>query len=119
MKPILLECSNNIYKFKLPFSVLIKLRDKGVDFISGNAWGKIEQEVELIFPIITEGVSYAEGRDIGEEEVIEIVDDLMETIGFSGVYEKILDAISIKGAYKVDDESEEIEKIEKNVKKKK
>lgn len=120
MKPILLECSTNIYKFKLPFSVLIKLRDDNIDFISGEAWGKIENEVGLIYPIIRRGVSYAEAREVSEEEVVGMVDDLMETIGFSGVYEKILNAISIKGAYKMEEEPvEEVNEIEEDVKKKK
>ena len=118
MKPILLECSKNIYKFKLPFSVLVKLRDENIDFISGEAWGRIENEVSLIYPIIRRGVSYAEGRIVEEEEVVEIVDDLMETLGFAGVYGKILDAISIKGAYKIDTEETEVEEIEEEVKKK-
>lgn len=107
MKPILLECSKNIYKFKLPFSVLIKLRDDDIDFINGEAWTRIENEVQMIYPIIRRGVSYAEGKEVSEEEVVEIVDELMENVGFQGIYGHIMNAISIKGAYKTDDEVEE------------
>ena len=118
MKPILLECTKNIYKFKLPFSVLVKLRDENIDFISGEAWNKVEKEVSLIYPIIKRGVSYAESREVSEEEVVEIVDDLMETVGFGGVYAKIMNAISIKGAYQTEEDLDDSNEIEEDVKKK-
>ncbi len=102
MKPIILECENNFYKFKLPFSVLCKLRDEGIDFLGGSAWVTMEQEVKNIVPVIKAGIEYSEGREIGDE-IVKIVDDLMETIGFQGIYNKIMEAISIKGAYDSED----------------
>lgn len=99
----MLECSKNVYKFKLPFSVLIKLRDQGIDFISATAWADLEKELKNIYPILREGISYAEGKDITDEEVEEIVDELMETIGLDELEYKIMDAISIKGAARSED----------------
>lgn len=115
MKPLMLECENNIYKFKLPFSVLCKLRDEGIDFLGGSAWTTIEEEVEKIVPVIKAGIEYSEGRVVEEAEITKVVDDLMETLGFQGIYSKIMEAISIKGAYEQPEptvEEDDVEMVE-------
>lgn len=116
-KPQVLECENQVYKFKLPFSVLCNLRDDGIDFLEGGAWKTMEEDVKSIIPVLQAGIEYAEKRPLDEDEMIDIVDDLMENLGFAGVYEIIMKAISIKGAYVTDDEEENIEEDEEIEKK--
>lgn len=118
-KPQILECQNQVYKFKLPFSVLCNLRDDGIDFLEGGAWKTMEEDVKTIVPVLQAGIEYAEKRPIDEDEMTTIVDDLMENIGFVGVYEIIMKAISIKGAYVVDDEVENEESNDEELEEKK
>lgn len=110
--PIILEGQNQVYKFKLTFSVLVKLRDEGIDFLDGTAWSSMQDEVKNIVPVIKHGIEYAEKRELGDDELTRVVDDLMEDLGFQGIYSKIMEAISIKGAYAIDDIEPEVEEEE-------
>lgn len=95
-KPELFRGDLGDYKYKLPFSCLCDLRDQGIDFFEINSLNDyIVQEPRRLYPIIKVGVEYAEKRKLTEEELIELVDDIVETLGFGIISGTIWNAIGI------------------------
>ena len=95
-KPELFRGDLGDYKYKLPFSCLCDLRDQGIDFFEINSINDyIIQEPRRLYPIIKVGVEYAEKRKLTEEELIEIVDDIVETLGFGIISGTIWNSIAI------------------------
>lgn len=97
-KAQLIKGNNGDYRYKLPFSALCNLRDEGIDFFEiDNIIEYIYQEPRRLYPIMKEGLEVGEKREIDKEELENIVDDIMETIGWDvGIY--ILDAVAIYSA---------------------
>lgn len=97
-KPTIIETDEKSYKFKLPFSALIKLRDEGIDFFEQGLTA-IMEDIGRLYQVFQVGISSAEHREISHDEVVDIVDEILEVYSLGDIYEIILASVSIKGVY--------------------
>lgn len=115
-KPLLLSTDTADYKFLLKFSDLMRLRDEfQIDMIGGT--DSLDADFANVKNVFKVGLESGEKRVLSDEEVIIAFDEIMNTFGYQGTYNKIGEAMAIKQI--IEDEDEECSESEDGDKEKK
>lgn len=98
-----------VYKFRIPYSSIIKLRDEGIDLLSKKGMEDIDKDPGKLIKIFWFGLNAA-GQDFTLEQATDIMDDILSEMYVEDFAAVLRESIQIKTKQSHDQNSKKKQK---------
>ncbi|MDR5600797.1 hypothetical protein [Paenibacillus larvae] len=85
-----------VYKIRITYSTLLKMRDDGIDMMTEQGAAEIQKDPGKLAKIFWYGLNEVKGQEYTFEQAMEILDDILSEIYMEDFVEILQDSIQIK-----------------------
>ncbi|MEV2699458.1 hypothetical protein ABNF05_21665, partial [Paenibacillus larvae] len=85
-----------VYKIRITYSTLLKMRDDGIDMMTEKGSAEIKKDPGKLAKIFLFGLNGVKGQEYTFEQAMDILDDILSEIYMEDFMEILQDSVQIK-----------------------